>query len=163
MNESIPKSLETKILSDIKKRLNPDLKMIFLKLFAIHLLTAIITLSICPQFGFQTFQSPINLMYTFMEWGNHFCDFACGVFFTATSIFMALFLISRDELRVLRHHRFVAVSSIVLVSLGFFLIMNPELFFRLSLLWIIGATLGASLTLEIGTKLQLGNKYLHFS
>lgn len=157
MKNSIPATVEAKILADIKKRLNPDLKIIFLKLFAIHLLTAIVTLSICPQLGFQTFDSPINLMYTFMKLGHHFCDFACGIFFTATSIFTAIILISRDELRVLRHHRILAVSSIVLVSLGFFLIMNPELFLKLSFLWIIGATLGASLTLEIGTKLQLEN------
>lgn len=158
MNEQIPATLNEKILKDIKGRLNPDLKMIFLKLFAVHLITALITLAICPQFGFQTFKSHINLMELFMKLGNHFCDFACGVFFTATSIFIALFIISRDELRVLRHHRLTTVLLLVLVSIGFFVIMNPQLFFELSLLWISGASFGTLFTLEIGTKWQLTNR-----
>lgn len=155
MKEKISASVDMKILKDIKTRLNPNLKIIFLKLFIVHLATAIITLAVCPQLGFQTFRSQINLMDIFMKLGNHFCDFACGIFFTATSIFIAIFIISRDELRVLRHHRIMTVLSIVLASIGFFVIMNPQLFFELSLLWIIGAISGAIITLEIGTKLQL--------
>ena len=155
MNAKIPSSINEKILKNIKERLNPDLKMIFLKLFMVHIFTAILTLSICPQFGFQIFRSHLNLMDLFMKLGNHFCDFACGTFFTATSIFIALFVISRDELRVLRHHRNITVLSIVLASIGFFVIMNPQLFFELSLLWITGAIFGATTILEIGTEIQL--------
>lgn len=155
MNKKIPVSIETRILSDIKNRINPNLKIIFLKLFVVHLFTAIVTLSFCPQLGFQTFPSSINLMHVFMNLGQDFCNLACGTFFTATSIAVALFMISRDELRVLRHHRVTAVLSIVLSSIGFFVIMNPPLFFELSLLWISGAIIGAGLTLEVGTKLQL--------
>jgi hypothetical protein len=44
---------------------------------------------------------------------------------------------------------------LVLVSIGFFVIMNPQLFFELSLLWIFGASMGTLLTLEIGIKWQL--------
>lgn len=155
MNHKTPTAIDEKILKTIKDKLNPDIKTIFLKLFSIHLITAIITLSICPQFGFQTFKSQFNLMEFFMKFGSHFCDFACGIFFTATTIFIAIFIISRDELRVLRHHRTMTVFSIVLASIGFFLIMNPQLFFELSLLWIVGAICGATVTLEIGTKFQL--------
>ena len=43
----------------------------------------------------------------------------------------------------------------VLASIGFFVIMNPQLFFELSILWIIGAVSGAFITLEVGTKMQL--------
>lgn len=155
MNDRIPASLNEKILNDIKTRLNPDLKIIFLKLFIVHLITAIITLTICPQFGFQLFRSQINLMNVFMKLGNHFCDFACGTFFTATSIFVATFIISRDEIRVLKFHRIMTVLSIVLTSIGFFVIMNPQLFFELSILWILGAMSGAFVTLEIGASIQL--------
>lgn len=155
MNNEIPSYLSEKILNDIKNRLSPNLKTLLAKLFIVHLLTAIITLSICPQLGFQIFKSPINLMNIFMTFGTHFCDFACGTFFTATSIFIALFIFSRDELRVLKNHRTLTVLTLVLGSIGFFVIMNPQLFFELSLLWILGTILGASITLEIGAKLQL--------
>jgi hypothetical protein len=94
-----------------------------------------------------------------MKFGQHFCDFACGTFFTATSFFIALFIISRDELRVLKYNKFLAISSIILTSIGFFAIMSPTVFFELSLLWILGATMGASLALEIGIRLQLVKYY----
>jgi hypothetical protein len=155
----IPEHINAKILSDIKKRLKPDLKYILAKLFGIHTLTTIITLAICPQFGFQFFKTSLNLMHYFMKFGQHFCDFACGTFFTATSFFIALFIISRDELRVLKYNKFLAISSIILTSIGFFAIMSPTVFFELSLLWILGATMGASLALEIGIRLQLVKYY----
>ncbi len=155
----IPEHINVKILGDIKKHLNPDLKYILAKLFGIHTLTTIITLAICPQFGFQFFKTSLNLMHYFMKFGQHFCDFACGTFFTATSFFIALFVISRDELRVLKYNKFLAVSSVILISIGFFAIMSPQIFFELSLLWIFGATIGATLALEIGIRLQLAKFY----
>lgn len=153
----IPDSINDKILNDINKRLNPDFKYILAKLFLVHILTTIITLAICPQFGFQFIKTSLNLMHYFMIFGQHFCDFACGVFFTSTSCFMALLIIKRDELRAIRHHKFILTSAIILLSIGFFLIMSTNLFFELSFLWILGALAGAMLTIEFGTKTLLTN------
>ena len=80
----IPNQLNEKILTEVKFRLNPDLKILLLKLFSIHVITALLTLSICPQFGFAVFRSNFNLMDIFMKLGPHFCDIACGAFFTST-------------------------------------------------------------------------------
>lgn len=151
---NIREHINAKILSDIKKRLNPDLKNILAKLIGVHTLTTIITLAICPQFGFQFFKTSLNLMHYFMKFGQHFCDFACGTFFTVTSCFIATLIISRDELRVLKFNKFLAVFSLVLLSIGFFAIMSPQVFFELTLLWIIGASIGATLGLELGIRLQ---------
>lgn len=65
--DKIPEHINSKFLGDIKKRLNPDLRYIIAKLFGIHTLTTIITLTICPQFGFQFFKTSLNLMHYFME------------------------------------------------------------------------------------------------
>lgn len=161
MSEKNSNGIDEKILNNIKERLNPDLKVILLKIFIIHLLTAIVTLSICPQYGIQFFKTSFNLMPIFMKLGNHFCDFVCGTFFTATSFFTALFIISRDELRVLRFHKNLTIGLIILSSIGFFLIMAPPLFFEFSLLWILGAVIGSYLTVELGVKFQLSqSKFL---
>lgn len=154
MNQ-IPEAISKRILNDIKKRLNPDLKYILSKLLAVHTLTTIITLAVCPQFGFQVIKTSLNLMHYFMQFGQHFCDFACGAFFTTISCLIALFIISRDELRAIRHHKVILTSAILLVSIGFFSIMNTQLFFELSFLWIFGASAGAMLVLEVGTKIRL--------
>lgn len=148
----ISNQINEKILNDIKSRLNPDLKTLLLKVFTIHLATAILTLSICPQFGFSIFKSGFNLMDLFMKIGPHFCDFACGVFFTSTSILSAIVILSRDELRVLRSRKLLVSSTIVLSSLGFLLMLNPELFVQFSILWLIGSIGGVIISLEAGSR-----------
>ncbi len=148
----IPKQLNNKIIDDIKSRLNPDLKILLLKLFIIHLVTALITLSICPQYGLSVFKSSFNLMNTFMKIGPAFCDFACGIFFTTTSMVSALIILSRDELRVLRHKKIITAFTIILSSLGLFIMLNPQLFVQFSLLWLLGSVGGVVISLEFGTR-----------
>ncbi|MFA6238218.1 MAG: hypothetical protein WC635_12870 [Bacteriovorax sp.] len=151
MNQ-IPEQLNQKILNEIKTRLNPDLKILFLKLFFIHVSTAVVTLSICPQFGFALFRTNINLMDVFMKISPQFCDFACGAFFTAASIFSALVILSRDELRVLRSKQIYSTLMLALSSVGFLIMLNPQLFVQFTFLWLIGCIGGSWLSLDIGTR-----------
>jgi hypothetical protein len=147
---TIPPSINRKILAEIKNRLNPDLKTLLLKLFAIHLMTAIITMSICPQMGFSLFKTRLNLMNTFMAIGPHFCDFACGAFFTSMSMITAFFILSRDELRLLRHRQLVTCLIMLLPSTGFLLMLSPLLFVQFSILWFLGSLGGVLLGLQLG-------------
>jgi hypothetical protein len=151
MNQ-VPNHLNQKILSEIKSRLHPDLKRLLLKLFIIHLTTAVVTLSICPQLGFSLFKTGINLMDVFMKISPYFCDLACGAFFTSTSIMSALFILRRDELRLLRHKKFLTTSVMTLSSIGFLIMLGPQFFIQFSLLWLIGSFGGAMLSLDLGTR-----------
>lgn len=151
MNQ-IPDQLNQKILNEIKSRLNPDLKVLLLKLFVIHLTTAVLTLSICPQFGFAIFRTGINLMDVFMKISPQFCDFACGAFFTTASILSALLILSRDELRLLRSKQIYSTSMLVLSSVGFLIMLNPELFVQFTFLWLLGCIGGSWLSLDVGTR-----------
>lgn len=151
MNQ-IPDHLNQKILNEIKSRLIPDLKILFLKLFIIHLSTAVITLSICPQFGFAIFRTNINLMDVFMKISPQFCDFACGAFFTMASIMSALVILSRDELRMLKSKQLYSVLTLVLSSVGFLIMLNPQLFVEFTFLWLLGAIGGSWLSLDLGTR-----------
>lgn len=151
MNQ-IPNQINQKILNEIKSRLNPDLKILFLKLFVIHLTTAVVTLSICPQFGFAFFRTNLNMMDLFMKISPQFCDLACGAFFTTASVVSALVILSRDELRVLRHKQILTTLMITLSSIGLLIMFNPQLFVQFTLLWLIGCLGGTLLSLEIGTR-----------
>lgn len=148
----VPNSLDEKITSAIESRINPALLPLFLKLFVIHITTAIVTLSICPQFGFAIVRSNLDLMDLFMKISPQFCDFACGAFFTMCSMISALVILSRDELRVLRHKQILVTSMITLSSIGFLIMLNPQLFVQFTILWLIGCVLGASLSLGFGTR-----------
>lgn len=154
MNNINP-DLNQKILNEVHNKLHPNKVSLLSKLFFIHFLTATITLSICPQFGFQVFKSDYNLMELFMYWGKPFCDFACGAFFTGTSMMSAHFILSHDEIRFLRFNKTLTIASLLLTSIGFFMIMSPNLFLELTLLWLIGTTLAIISSLEISFHILL--------
>ncbi len=151
MNE-IPKSITEKIHADIHERLKPNLGLLITKLFATHAVTAVITLAVCPQFGFKIFKLPVNLMNSFMFMGMPACYFLCGLFFTATSVTVASFILGRDEIRALKFHKALSAAALILGSIGFFSIMNPNLFLEFSLLWLLGAVIGVVGTLEVSSR-----------
>ena len=144
----IPSSLNEQIKNRVHNELHPKLSYLIAKVFAIHVGTAVVTLSLCPQFGFRAFKFSFNLMHTFMVFGLPVCNFLCGLFFTATSIGMVSLILKRDELRALRYQKSLATGLLILSSLGFFSIMNPALFIGFSLLWLLGAVCGVVITLE---------------
>jgi hypothetical protein len=150
----IPEHVSSKILATVHERLHPNLINLTGKLFLVHLLTAVITLSVCPQFGFKIFKLPINLMNHFMVYGMPVCNFLCGLFFTTTSMIVASFVLRRDEVRALRYKRLLVNLALLLSSIGFFGIMNPNLFLEFSLLWLLGAVMGITLTLEAAFSLS---------
>lgn len=148
----VPNHITEQIFETVHAKLHPKLSHLILKLFSIHLFTAVITLSVCPQFGFKIFKLPINLMYEFMVFGMPACYFLCGLFFTATSTAMAAIVLQRDEIRALKFHKTLAATAIILSSIGFFGIMNPNLFLEFSMLWLIGAITGVVMTLEVSSR-----------
>ena len=154
---NIPVALSEKIKSEVNHKLHPKMSHVIAKMFAIHLATAVITLSICPQFGLKFFRLPINLMYSFMVLGMPVCNFLCGLFFTATSIITASILLNRDELRVLRYQKTMSCALLILSSIGFFSIMNPNLFLEFSILWLLGAISGVVFTLEVSSRILSQN------
>ena len=150
---TIPTHTNEKILNDIHEKLHPKLTHVILKLFSIHLMTAVVTLSVCPQFGMKLFKIPVNLMNSFMVFGMPACYFLCGVFFTATSVMMAAIILKRDEIRSLKFNKILTTFALILSSIGFFFIMSPNFFFEFSIMWLIGAITGVVMTLEVSAKI----------
>jgi hypothetical protein len=145
-----------KIFTEIKNRLMPDLKKVIAKVLGIHILSALLTLTVCPQMGFSLIENKINLMDFFMKLGPHFCDFACGTFFTSVSVGFIYLVLSKDEFRFLRYHPWLMVSTMILTSMGFLLMLNPHLFVQFTFLWLTGAIIGVLGSMEIGFRLSKG-------
>jgi hypothetical protein len=156
IDDKIPASLDHKVLDAIKIKLNPPYHVILLKLCSIHLVVGAVTMGLCPQLGITTYKSNINLMYYFMYWGKISCDIFCGLFFTSTSMLVTYILLSHDEKRVIRSRKSLSGLVLVLFSIGFLIIFNPALFVELTLLWTVGAFLGAFLSIKLGQILTLG-------
>lgn len=136
------------LLERVHRDLNPSLTHLLTKISLIHIVSALVTLSVCPQFGFRLIGEGHGLMHYFMALGSAGCPLACGVFFLGTSFSLSAFVMNRDELRKLRESRLLILTVLVLASLGFFKVMDGEFFLEFSLFWIVGAFLGGWLTLE---------------
>src|SRR4051812_39054524 len=73
-----PSQLSTKILTDVHRELNPPQKNVFLKMLGIHAFVSLFSLSVCSQFGLQSFQI-FDVMSIFMSAVGHtYCMALCG-------------------------------------------------------------------------------------
>lgn len=147
-------SASSVLFQKVEGDLNPNSARVFGKLMGIHALVTVFTLSVCPQFGFRILGEGMGLMHVFSALGEWGCLVACGSFFVGSSILAASFLLSRDEIRQIRRHRFLEVGSLTLLSLGFFFMLDLEIVLSLAAAWFVGALLGGQALLELGYRIR---------
>lgn len=148
---SPPKGLGENIFKAVSADLTPSAWKVFSKLSLIHFLSALLTLSICPQFGFRVFGSGHGLMGVFMNLGPYGCMAACGSFFLGTSVLAAVFTLQTEEIKTLRKYSWVQIATLAMLSFGAFLMIGAEeIVFSFALTWIAGTFLGAFSILELG-------------
>ncbi|MCC7441833.1 MAG: hypothetical protein IT285_09370 [Bdellovibrionales bacterium] len=145
------------LLERVRTDLDPPASRVFAKLLGVHLAVSLITLSICPQFGFRVWGEGMGLMHLFMGLGEVGCVAACGMFFTVSSIVAAALALSRDELRKLRRHGWLQAGALVFLSLGFFTMVAAELVLTLTAAWALGAWFGSMVAMELGFRLRMGS------
>lgn len=151
-----PKHISESILNKVRADLNPPVIQVFYKLIVIHSFTAVVTLSICPQFGFRVFGEGMGLLHVFMSFGPYGCMLACGAFFTGLSLLIAAMTLKAEEVRKIRNHRLLSLGTLTLLSLGFFIMVDTNILASLGLTWFAGSLLGSTLALELGWRLRFG-------
>ncbi len=145
-----PRAVSEQIIARVRAELDPSTWQVFAKLSLIHLGTALLTLSICPQFGFRLFGEGMGLMGYFMSFGDLACAATCGFFFLSSSLLVAALVLRGPEIRALRRHRFAELLALTGLSLGFFLMRAPsEIVLGFTAAWAAGSILGGWLTLEL--------------
>ncbi len=112
-----------------------------------------ITLFFCPQFG-RSLTSHSALMHFFMQWGDFVCMLACGSFFVSFSLILASHLLRPEELKVLKKHSLLQITTLSTLSIGFFISFGAEVVFTLGLFWLMGSIVGGLVTLKISTFLR---------
>lgn len=146
----VPEALTRAIFAEVRRDLEPGVARIFGKMTLIHFLSAVVTLSLCPQFGVRLVGEGMGVMQYFMALGEYGCIAACGAFFVGTSLLLAGILLRREEVRALRDHRFLQVSALVFLSLGAFVMIDADVVFSLALAWVAGSLVGGIAMLELG-------------
>lgn len=153
LNDSVrpPKGLSENVFKKVESDLNPSAWGVFSKLTLIHFFSALLTLSVCPQFGFRVFGSGHGLMGTFMNFGPHGCVVACGSLFLGSSFLIAGLALQLEEIKVLRKYRWIQIATLVSLSLGAFIMIGAEqILISFAAAWVVGTFLGALSALELG-------------
>ncbi len=146
--------ISKKILMQIHQELNPAPQKVFLKMLGLHAVVSIFSLSVCSQFGFQSFQI-FDAMNVFMSAVGHtYCMALCGALYLGLSAFMFSLVMKPEEIKVIRRHRLLQLSLISGLSMGVFLCAGSGMLFLPSLLWLAGSVVGGTLSLELGWLLR---------
>ena len=138
---------KTQLFSFIKKELHPTISRVFLKLTVVHLFAGALTLVFCPQLGFSLYSNGMGLMGYFMHFGDIGCALLCGSLFLGTSMGVAAFLLSPEEIRVAQKARIRNITVLASLSYGLLMLMGGEIEFTYSLFWLLGGIIGGSSTL----------------
>lgn len=144
-----PQWLSERILAFVHAALNPSPWAVFSKLALIQVFTGALVLSICPPFGINLGILGHGMMHLFMRFGEEVCAVACGALLTISSALVASIVLRPAELRVIRRNELLQFLTLSLVSLGGLICMGASVILGFGLLWLLGATMGGLVTLEI--------------
>lgn len=144
-----PKNLSSTILNKVNKDLNPSAWLMFTKLAGIQLITGIITLLFCPQFGLSFSQGP-GLMSLLMSFGETVCMAGCGAVFLVESTLAATLFLRPEEIKVMRKTKYLQVPILAMFSLGTLICFGANVIATLGLAWLTGGVLAGLASLELG-------------
>lgn len=148
------KRLDAAVLGRVRNDLSPALWKVYGKFTLIEASAGLLTLTICPQFGFgfgphnqflHALHSSISPVVFYL---------LCGLFFVIFGAALGGLILNRTEISAVGSSKYLyfsiysALSYLIIVSLG------PEAFVISSLVWILGALLGSILGFEAIIRLR---------
>jgi len=145
----IPRALSENVLGAVKTQLNPSFWQVLAKLAMIQVVAGAVSLTFCPQFG-VSFTGSQGLMHYLMQYGENVCMVGCGALFTGMSLLVASLALRPEEVRALREHRLLQVTTVAALSLAVFACSGAEIIGGFALVWTLGAIVGGMATLELG-------------
>lgn len=144
MNDTQFLKIKSALLQKAQSTLFPSAGQVFRRLFALHLISSLLTLSICPQFGFRLVGEGHGLMHYFMFAGTYGCQVLCGAFYMLSTVLLSLFVLNTYQVRTLTRSSLVFIPALSLLSLATFNVMSPDESLLINLAWLSGA-IGMSL------------------
>lgn len=148
-----PQHITDRLRSVVHSELFPSPWLVLVRLSSIVFFVGLLNLVFCPQFGIG-FVRESGLFEVFMKFGHQACKVFCGAFFLGTGLFLSAFILSPQDLRIIRQHRFLQVSVVSSLSLIFFVAAGGAVYFAIASYWLLGAIVGGVLCLEAGYMLR---------
>lgn len=148
-------SISPEVFKNLKKKLFPNPWLVFGKTLTLHSIVGFLSLGICNQFGLNPFNTEKSLMNWFMQVGGHnFCMVACGIFFMTTTYLLANFVLNLEEIETIRRYEWLQTGILGLISIAAFYFFGAELVATFTVLWILGAFVGAWAAIEGSYRLR---------
>ncbi len=126
----------------IKKDLNPNHKIIFLKLIFIKSFVGFLTLTFCPQFNFSLTNNYELFHYFHHNFGHNICSFLCGLIFIGSGASFSVYLLKRSEMEKVYKSKTLYYLFLTLIANLVFGLLGKEIYFLASFFWFLGAFLG---------------------
>jgi hypothetical protein len=116
-SEKVPSGVNERTLKYVLLTLNP--KRMLLKFYSANLFGALITLVICPQFGFGPLGGEEGILGYIMDFGPIMCGIFCALIFFVAGSLSSLFFLKQYEKQWISDHKFSVVTP--WVSMIFFM------------------------------------------
>ncbi len=153
--ESVPESLSRSVLAHVRAELSPPLSTIAVKGLVLHVVSSLISLTLCPQFGIGPMGGGDGLMRYFMAFGPNWCFFLCGAFFLGLSAFLTAAFLKREELRLATRVGYAYFPLLAALSYASFLALGANTHaIEIVTSWGIGAILAGWCALKLGLELR---------
>ncbi|MEI6093667.1 MAG: hypothetical protein WCQ47_08350, partial [bacterium] len=143
-----PSGLDNKVKMQIIGDLKDTPRAMLKRLSIIHVISALFTLSICPQFGIGPIGGGDGITSFVMPYGNFVCGLFCGAFFLGTTSLISIFALKTSELFALSRNSFwifpvlSTASLILLMTLGSVLNgRGPDYSINFVLSWLVSGIL----------------------
>lgn len=145
--EKTPGSVDREIVEKAKKRTRKDYALMFAKVFSLHAFAGLLTLLICPQFGWSPFDAPEHLPHIFMSYGVWACGLFCGSIFMGAGTFLKMALLKENELENYQRKIWANATIVGALLLGLLMFAGRDTsagaYLSLTFIgfWLIGALL----------------------
>lgn len=150
-----PHVVSDAVLGYVRSELNPSLKVVSAKLFALHAVGAALVTLFCPQLGVGPIFGEHGIMHFFMHFGPVVCAGICGAIFLGVSAALAATFLSLEEFRLANRYRFLSVTLLVAISFSGLMLAGGQADQMSYAFWIMGAVIAGWLSMKFGLFLRL--------
>jgi hypothetical protein len=119
-DQNLSASLEKKVLTQISKDLKFEKRNLEIKILFMYVFAGLMTLFICPQFGWNPFSISPHLAHVFMSYGPLVCGAFCGAIFMGSGSLLVLLFIRKNDWNLYKpsaYFRHSALTSLFIVVL----------------------------------------------
>jgi hypothetical protein len=110
------------LLARVSSDLSPGFAEMAVRVGGIHVLSSLLSVSVCPQFGVGPLGGGHGIMGFFMRFGDIGCAIGCGAFYMGVTAGLTRALLGPDQKRALKHQGLVQFSWLIAASWAFFML-----------------------------------------